>query len=254
MIFIERGMEPDILKTQGKAEAEKLCAEYGQGKLAFAFDGDIYGHATVKAALKEMQRGKCCFCESKLTHITFGDVEHYRPKSGYKQTAKGKLEKPGYYWLVYEWRNLLLSCERCNRQYKKNLFPLENPATRARNHLDDIVRESPLLINPADTKPQDHIGFRAEIPYAVGGSAQGKATIAALSLDREDLNEQRRTKLNQLKISLKVIELAAAQLDNQKWQSLSEQAQRVLSQAMQPEAEYSAMVLAMGFKPIEAGL
>ena len=48
----------------------------------FEFDSSVYGHKTVKKALIEAQHGKCCFCEAKVVHISYGDVEHFRPKGG----------------------------------------------------------------------------------------------------------------------------------------------------------------------------
>jgi hypothetical protein len=36
----------------------------------FEFDGGIYGHRSVKDALREAQHGKCAFCESKIAHIS----------------------------------------------------------------------------------------------------------------------------------------------------------------------------------------
>ena len=78
------------------------------------------------------QHGKCFLCESKITHISFGDVEHFRPKGGSRQTTDEKAMKvPGYFWLAYAWQNLFLACQLCNQRYKKNLFPLENPDERA---------------------------------------------------------------------------------------------------------------------------
>lgn len=247
MIFIERGMEPEILKTQGKAKTAELCAAHERGESEFDFDGGLYGHATVKDALKDMQHGKCCFCESKLTHICFGDVEHYRPKAGYKQTAREKLKKPGYYWLAYDWNNLLFCCERCNRQYKKNLFPLADAGTRAKTHRDDIAAESPLLINPAELDPKEHIGFREEIPYAIRNSQYGKKTIEILALDREDLNESRRTRLKLLKQLFDLVRLADLRPNDQEFQAEANKARKLLEHFILPEAEYSAMTNSIGY-------
>jgi uncharacterized protein (TIGR02646 family) len=254
MIFIKRSAEPEILRTQGKTQASDLCAAYNldaenydKGKRAFEFDNDIYAHQAVKDALNKMQHGKCCFCESKLMHITFGDVEHYRPKAGYKQTAREKLKKPGYYWLAYEWENLLLCCERCNRQHKKNLFPLLHPEKRARSHRDDVIEEMPLMINPADIDPQDHIGFRDEIPYATNDKPYGKVTIAILKLDREDLSERRREKLSHIKTLLDIIKSAENYPDQRDLMQLAEEAKQVLPKFMEPNAEYSAMAKAFCF-------
>jgi hypothetical protein len=102
----------------------------------------------VKAALRIAQHDKCGFCESKVTHVAFGDVEHFRPKAAFRAIQGDALTRPGYYWLAYEWTNLLFACEPCNRRHKGNLFPLVDEATRARSHTDDITRETPLFIDP----------------------------------------------------------------------------------------------------------
>lgn len=256
MIFIERGMEPTILKTRGRKEADKLRAayelaadDYDNGKASFEFNGKIYAHKSVKEALHKMQHGKCCFCESKLkhpAHIEIGDVEHYRPKAGYNQTPREKKpKKPGYYWLAYNWENLLLCCGPCNRQHKKNLFPLYNPKTRARHHREDISQETPLLINPTQIDPEKHIGFREEIPYAINGNRHGKTTISLLKLhERDDLNEARREKLARIKQLIQIIELANKQ---PRLIDLAKQAEQNLLEHLKPEAEYLAMVKTIDF-------
>ena len=242
MIFIHRTEEPDILANKGKAEQLALCDAYDQGKREFDFKSSIYGHETVKNALIAMQHDKCCFCESKINHISYGDVEHYRPKGGYKQDDSEPLQPPGYYWLAYTWDNLLISCTLCNQQYKKNLFPLLFPDKRARNHHDDISEEQPLLINPSVVNPQEHIGFREEIPYAINDSVYGRTTICALRLDRETLNEKRRTELANIDLLRQLIMLANQQSDNFGLQQLAEQAKKKLNESALPMAEYSAMM------------
>ena len=244
MIFIPRSQEPSVLQNRGKAERQTLCEAYDAGKREFKFDSAIYGHETVKSALKRMQHDKCCFCESKISHISYGDVEHYRPKGGYKQTEQDELHAPGYYWLPYTWENLLLSCTLCNQQFKKNLFPLLEPQQRALSHHDDIALEQPLLINPSVTDPQQYIGFRQEIPYAIEGNRYGKETIAVVGLDREALNEKRRTELDKFKILVELVRLAENQLDNNELQSVANQAKQKIAEAILSTAEYSAMISA----------
>lgn len=249
MIFIPRTSEPVILQDKGKAKQQHLCAAFDDGKREFDFDNKIYGHKTVKAALKQMQHDKCCFCESKISHISYGDVEHYRPKGGYKQTEQDELQLPGYYWLAYDWENLLLSCTLCNQQFKKNLFPLLEPAQRALNHHDEIAQEQPLLINPSITDPQQYIGFRQEIPYAIDGNLFGKETIVAVGLDREALNEKRREKWSEFNLLINVINIAEKQSGNDDWQSVAEQAKQKIAEAILATAEYSAMIKAQ-FSPL----
>ncbi len=254
MIFIQRSDEPEVLTTAGQTEQKALCAQFEQGNHDFVFKSKIYGHDSVKTALRTMQHGKCCFCEAKITHISYGDVEHYRPKGGQKQIESDQLTQPGYYWLAYTWSNLLFCCTLCNQQYKKNLFPLKNPANRAHSHHDDVAEEEPLLINPSVLNPQEYIGFHDEIPYPIDGHVYGKTTIAVLGLDREALNETRRSKLSIIKNLLDVITLADGQPGNHELQQLVEQTKQNLKQQTALTAEFSAMVNAFIFHHVDGGL
>ncbi len=188
---------PEILNKKGKDAAAALIDRYNKGERAFKsedFDSNIYGHVDVKAALIAIQDDKCCFCESKIRHISFGDVEHFRPKAGWIQ-ANEPLNKPGYYWLAYDWSNLFLSCQICNQLYKKNYFPLTDITTRATSHNSNIALETPVFINPSNENPEEFIHFNEEIPVAIDNNLRGVETIQKLGLDRAILNEDRRTKL-----------------------------------------------------------
>lgn len=209
MISIKKSKEPPrILRERGKAEIEVLKqeflqhkADYESGKKKFAFDSGIYGSSSVKKTLIKAQHGKCFLCESKITHISFGDVEHFRPKGGSRQNIDEKeMKVPGYYWLAYAWENLFLACQLCNQRFKKNLFPLENQTQRAASHKDDVNKEKPLFINPETENPEDFISFRGEIPFAVEGNARGKTTIEATGIDRVELNDMRLATLKKLKM------------------------------------------------------
>ena len=99
------------------------------------------------------QHDKCCFCESKVTHISYGDVKHYRPKAGYRQDPEEPLGRPGYYWLAYEWSNLMFCCQICNQRFKRNLFPLADPARRAETHHDDLSTKHAIFLHPGYRGP-----------------------------------------------------------------------------------------------------
>src|SRR3954466_3803379 len=188
---------PSVLLTKGKAARAALEQRFDAGENNFTskdFDNNTYGHQELKASLIAAQDYKCCFCESKIGHIAYGDVEHYRPKAGWVQDEE-PINKPGYYWLAYDWDNLLLSCEKCNQRYKKNYFPLANNA-RALSHHNDIGAEEPLFIHPGKEDAEAFITFNEEVPVEVNRNIRGAATIKRLGLDRELLNEQRREKLN----------------------------------------------------------
>lgn len=245
MISIKKpARAPKILRERGKKARKDVMKRYTdapvsfqRGTSIFEFDRSLYAARSVKKALLSAQHDKCCFCESKISHISHGDIEHFRPKGGWRQRPAGKLKRPGYYWLAYEWSNLLVSCELCNQRYKENLFPLSNPRSRARDHHHEVSREKPLFIDPATEDPTRYISFRQEHPYAVRNSRRGRATITALGLDREALAEQRRRRLDFIR-ALKTIEL---ELPNTKE---SRKARRLLKSLQRDDAEYAAMVRA----------
>lgn len=186
---------PAVLTTDGVTKTARNKAEYAANQnCEFSFDSDIYGHNDVKAALKTIQKDTCCFCESKVTQVAYGDIEHFRPKSAFKTTKGQPLQKPGYFWLAYDWNNLLFSCQVCNTSYKGNLFPLIDETKRAHSHAFSISHEEPIIINPSMEEPSLHIDFYQEIPY--GKTQRGKETIQLLGLDRAGgLNESRLEKL-----------------------------------------------------------
>jgi uncharacterized protein (TIGR02646 family) len=205
MIRIEKpDSPPEPLENRGVDERRSHLVSYAQdpeayqsGARTFDFDESIYGHESVKSALIEAQHRKCSFCESKVTHVTYGDVEHFRPKAGYRQRPdQESLQRPGYYWLAYEWTNLFLCCPLCNRRHKRNLFPLRNPEDRAVSHRDEVDEEDPVFLHPGRDDPEEHIGFREAIAYAKGGSVRGRLTIEALRLNRDALVEVRRDYLD----------------------------------------------------------
>jgi uncharacterized protein (TIGR02646 family) len=196
---------PEILRKRGREETRHLCqafdaeaAAYRSGGKRFEFDQSLYGATSVKSALRKAQHDKCTFCESKITLIAYGDVEHFRPKAGFVQQEGDTLSRPGYYWLAYAWSNLFLACPLCNQRFKRNVFPLRDPTRRARSHHDEITEEEPLLIDPSSIDPEKHIRWQREYPEAIVGSQEGQATIDLLGLQRAELAEFRRQHLRTL--------------------------------------------------------
>ena len=246
MIKITKPAAPAVLLGRGQTKRAKHCADYDSapadydiGTKTFTFDAALYGDATVKEALIAAQHGKCCFCEKKIG--AEGDIEHFRPKAGFCQGARSPLERPGYYWLAYEWDNLLLACPICNQRFKKNLFPLRDPAKRAKNHHGDAAQEEPLFINPASDDPASFIGFRQEIPHALRGNKRGKETIKALGLDRENLAEERRGHLNILATYRSILALEARLTAEPEGRRLIAMAKAFLSDAVLDAAKFAAM-------------
>jgi hypothetical protein len=244
MIRIKKPLlAPDRLLVQGAAADFQNRHDYDTNandyiNLVVEFDilPGIYGHATVKKALKDAQKDKCCFCE-KEQKDEYGAVEHYRPKMGFKQEKSDPLIKPGYFWLGYTWDNLLFVCSRCNSaEFKGNRFPLKAGSIRARSHNDDLYYEKPYLINPAKTNPRRHIFFRNE--FVKFRSIYGKQTINICGLDRAALNDKRRDLIDDLKY--KIIIVKAAHLLNP---NDVREAKDFLIKAQKSESKFSATAI-----------
>jgi hypothetical protein len=228
---------PSILLTKGRDKRDAHQAAHDKGDRVFAFDAKIYGHRSVKEALIKAQHDKCFLCESKITHISHGDVEHFRPKAAYRQSADDGLQRPGYYWLAYEWGNLFLACQICNQVFKKNLFPLANPNARAVSHRKPIGKEDPLFIDPSTDDPEQFISFRCEVPFPLGNHQKGRTTIEKLGLKRPKLNEKRLEHYARLKL-LYQIAYKLPPVEE------SDDAKKLLDKAVQDKAEYASMARA----------
>jgi hypothetical protein len=248
MIKIERGAPPAALEAARK-QAEQWLREYRQissradermrdKKIKEFFeklplDTAHYAPPEAKMQLYIEHYGKCAYCETRIVHSQYGDVEHFRPKLGVEVVNKeGSIERAtaGYYWLAFQWQNLLLSCGSCNQEYKKNSFgmlpdaevsdaeesypghgPLEIPHSRpaefASPENPDLV-ERAVLIDPSRENPREMIFFHpgtaiAEPRIVEGtdpelGAGRGGKTVNDLGLNREPLVEMRRQRLMHL--------------------------------------------------------
>ena len=151
--------------------------------------------------------GKCAYCETSILGSQPGDIEHYRPKgdvteedgSPVRITVNGQARvHPGYYWLAYDWRNLLLACVDCNRPSrfktrgkqigKSKKFPVRG--FRAASPGDE-TQEEPLLINPMMEDPEPHFEID-ETGLLTALTDRGVACVEILGLNaREGLVSDR---------------------------------------------------------------
>lgn len=113
MIRIHRPSKaPAILRNRGQQATESHCAQYDRDPARYqsgsvGFDRSIYGAPTVRNALKKCQHNKCCYSEARFVRDSV-HVEHFRPKGAIGEEGTQKKRYPGYYWLAYEWSNLLV--------------------------------------------------------------------------------------------------------------------------------------------------
>ena len=154
--------------------------------LSTSSDQNRYRDEDVVVALREMQHGKCCYCELHIADSGSGkQVEHFRPRSQFKD-------------LCYDWSNLLLACADCNYA-KLDKFPV-------------AADGEPLLLNPSDPTldPEDHIEFvvretqtACELPLGLarprGGSPRGSKSIQVLKLSSWHHIKRRRETLDKLR-------------------------------------------------------
>ena len=189
-----------------------------------AFHRHVYAHASVVEELKRSQFSKCCFCEQK---VPYGDVEHYRPKAI-------------YYWLTYDWDNLFWCCSTCNSRHKRGDFPLDEGCVRCSTIDDDLTSERPLFLHPAHDDPEIVIGWRYEVPFPLDGDRRAQATIDALRLREEPLNEIRREHLRRFRDLWDALTVA-----RQKNYDTAARLDRLIREDLQDSAPFAAMVRAM---------
>ncbi|MCT4614120.1 MAG: hypothetical protein N4A49_04495 [Marinifilaceae bacterium] len=153
----------------------------------------------VRDLLKKIFHNKCAYCESRTNKP---EIEHYRPK---KEVYEDPTH-PGYYWLCYEWTNLLPSCRYCNTEGGKgNYFPIAGTRQYAapldQNNLDknackissnELLNEKPLLLNPEVDEVENYFSFKitGEI-IGIDSKNRGNKTIKICNLNRDDLLKNR---------------------------------------------------------------
>lgn len=150
--------------------------------------------------LIELYKGKCAYCESHAETC----IEHYRPKGRIFKSTHG-----GYFWLCYEWSNLLPACHNCNEliKGKGTQFPVKNSHTKFDDCLisqeldpDKIHAiylnkvESPFLLNPEIDEPERFFGFKIAnknegiaLVGLDGNNGRGEQTVKICNLNRESL-------------------------------------------------------------------
>jgi uncharacterized protein (TIGR02646 family) len=192
---------------ESQIQKAKKCVDNAQKK---------YSHTQIKSALVDMFHGKCAYCESKITVVTYGAIEHFYPKSTYVN-------------LTFEWKNLLLSCDVCNdTNHKGTKFPLD-------------INGNPLLIDSTDgmTNPNTHLEFTWDsvvgLASVYGRDDRGKAVETIFDLNgmngRKELVDHRSKYVKRLFALLRLA------------QTGDSDAISLLIESCHPSAEYSAFSL-----------
>lgn len=168
--------------------------------------------------LIELYKGKCAYCESHSETC----IEHYRPKGRVFKSNHG-----GYFWLCYEWSNLLPACHNCNEfiKGKGTHFPVKNSHIKYDdclinqeldpNKINAIYLsqvESPFLLNPEIDEPEQFLSFEIAdkndgiaIIGLDGNNGRGEQTVKICNLNRDSLLISRQDVINEF---IKNIDLA----------------------------------------------
>ncbi|AXG70968.1 AAA domain, putative AbiEii toxin, type IV TA system [Kordia sp. SMS9] len=183
-----------VIRELEEAKAFFEYAEHSRGQRRFRFKN--YLDRSIRKTLQELFHGKCAYCESSIMTTFAGDLEHYRPKGGVAESS----DHTGYWWLVNDWDNLLISCRNCNVK-KKNHFPIKDETQRVFTSEDDLTKEEPLVLNPCIDYPEDHFMYTDD-GTIVSKTERGKASILLLNLNRKPLVYARENEVRAVKASI----------------------------------------------------
>jgi len=167
MIPLVKHPPPDVLTANAAAWTATVLNKISLGETPTDSEKKRYGHPQIKATLLIETNGKCAYCESKLRHITYGDIEHVIPKSIVPS-------------LWFDWNNLTIACDVCN------------------THKGNFVGDHTNFVDPYNTDPAQHVWFLGEVMWPRPGSAPGVVTEYILQLNRTDLVERRKERLRGL--------------------------------------------------------
>lgn len=192
--------------TEAKAAIDALVNAYKPGE-DVSIDSKFYQAA--KPFLLSVFNHKCAYCETVISAAQPGDVEHYRPK-GRIRTREGivrmllkdrEVDHPGYWWLAYNWSNLLPSCADCNRRRQHEEAGMAGKADyfeirgkRATGPKDPLDAEQALLLDPSSEgfDATAHFKFNADGSVdPLTDDAKYSCELLGLNL-REKLVAQRR--------------------------------------------------------------
>ncbi|ACT92182.1 hypothetical protein [Dyadobacter fermentans] len=210
---------PDILQAEDTIAASTIIAKAGDASgIKRSLYSDPYtagpdegNQSRVIDKLNNWYFGKCAYCERfyKL------DVEHFRPKGEIRDENNALTSNIGYYWLGYEWSNLLPSCISCNRDGGKNSkFPyiaggktVTAPTFNESGNLDRehcivdhelLVGELPALLNPeVDLNVERFFAFEIDDDTegirikGVDADRRGEITAIVCKLNRSEIRRER---------------------------------------------------------------
>ncbi|MEM9921782.1 MAG: AAA family ATPase [Bacteroidota bacterium] len=205
MIYIKRPKElPFSLSTDA---VKKLSDEAGnfyqrtdrsQVRYKGTEDADEVERDIIQSMLDPFQY-KCSYCEQE---VNFEDrqavADRFRPRRS-ALTMDNVAAPDHYYWLLYNWDNLFLSCSDCDF-HKGKYFPVDG--RRLRKGSKNVDKETNVLLDVCKDDPAKHIKYDTN-GRMIGLDRRGQLTIEILKLNRPDLLARRKKAAERIRRSLK---------------------------------------------------
>lgn len=163
MIRLTYQRMPPVLRSKAartaRATAEKFFSmpSKTRAQQRFTFDDELLRSPELQEALWALSSGKCAYCESLLGAERPLVADQFRPPLA-AMDLKGEVSIDHYWWLAYEWDNLLPSCAECSRS-KGSRFPVEAKRAQPPARGEELARERPLVLDPRLDEPQPHLVF-----------------------------------------------------------------------------------------------
>ena len=188
MIRLEKGEQPKILKQKAGEWTKAVMDRLKKGEKPTSAERSRYRHPEIKDALVKETHGKCAYCESKLRHVAYGDVEHVLPKSG----------EPANW---FSWPNLTLACDVCNT--KKGDTPVDSES----------------FVDPYAVDPEELFWQLGPTMHHKPGCDAAAFTERLLDLNRAELVERRTERQGRLLALLSTVQRCQnAQLKQLLWE------------------------------------
>jgi hypothetical protein len=185
--------------------------------------------------LRKLYHNKCAYCESPIVpHDNNSDSKEIRARF----TAEHYRPKTYYYWLAYEWSNLLPLCKVCNNDkgdtflfigkhpygMTNKMLLIKHPQTggneldltKCRANHEDLLAENASLLHPEIDEPELFLSFKTDgeikfldkkledetdEAYTIR-QKRADDTISTVKLNRFDLHQARLKLINDKKNEL----------------------------------------------------
>ena len=247
MISVKKDFE-DLPSKLFESNRLELILDSITNKNKHIFKSKVYRDATLEV-LEKLYNYKCAYCETDTSAGAPMQVEHYRPKAKVTEDSTHL----GYYWIAYEWSNLILSCSKCNNK-KRNRFPVLNNRisvptlgvnglpTNEFNLANSLIfaGEGAQLLHSEIDIIEDHFLFN-ENGEIIGKTQRALETIKICGLNRKELVFKRFAICQEFKNDIKeiLIDFLSQQITPDQCRDSIKRVFKKLALLQDPKKQYS---------------